>query len=128
MANQIQLSLAAALANANTVMVNWFSGPVNFNQTGQRYSDFVQSITSTAVPLSIGSIGTLGYFLAVNLDTATNNPVYILTTSAATTGAAIACLYGGQFAILPLGAGMQTPAAAVTTTTGVYLKTIVFEL
>lgn len=74
--------------------------------------------------------GTLGYMMIKNLDTLTSgsgNLVYLLTTTGATTGAAISVLRPGDVALVRLGAGMQTPSL-IAGSTACDVETMIFEL
>lgn len=120
MANEITLQVGVNLTRAVGGVVNFASGNISLNQTGSRGMHSVENILTTATALgSVLSplIGTLGYTLIQSLDTSTNGIVYVLTTTGATTGAAIAQLGPGDMFLVKAGAGLLNLAAIAGVTT-----------
>ncbi len=116
MANEISLSVSLALTRNSVLLANFLSGALSLNQAGSRLAQNIQSVLTTAVALQTGSIGTLGYVLVKSLDTSTNNKIYLLTTTGATSGAAFGELSAGEIACFKAGPGLTTPALIALST------------
>ncbi len=113
MANEIALRIALTLTRSQTELVNYDSGALSLNQLGSRAVRQVQSVLTTAAAVSLGTIGTVGYVLVRNMDTLTNQAMYLLTTSA---GARFQQLSAGEVCLLKLGPDVQAPYVSMQST------------
>ena len=115
MANEITTSLEFSLTKLASETLE-ISG-LNLNQTGSRFLHQIVSVTTTASAVPLPG-GTAGYLLIQNKDVGISaaNQMYLLPSTGATTGAAIAQLGKNDFSVIKLGAGLQTPALAMLTT------------
>lgn len=123
MANEISVQAQLTLTQINQ-LINYVSGPLSFNQVGSRCLQTIQAVLTTAGVIQIGSIGTLGWALVVNLDTSTNNEMYLMTS---TVGTKFARLLPGELALLKLGPDITAPAIMALSTASEAMV-IVFEL
>ncbi len=127
MAGTIAATVILSLSVSGSKIVNWDSGALSFTQTGSRFVQSFVNVTTgmTAVPLAVGT-GTVGYIMIQSLETATNNFIYIATTTGATTGDAVFKLGASDFAVFKAGGSMQAPAMSAVTAGQIRL--ISFEL
>lgn len=123
----IGASVSLTLTNGG-LLASWVTGALALNQAGTRFTESIVTVPVSAItlPLVMGT-GTVGYVMIMSLDVTTNNILYLMTTTGATTGAAVMEFASSEVALFKVGPGMQTPAISAGSTASA-IKMMAFEL
>ena len=123
-ANAITASVSLTLTENSVPLLNWVESALSLNQAGSRVNSSVQSVlTGPGAALNIVA-GTVGYCMIKNLDTSTNQVVYLLTGAA---GTKFAQLAAGEIALFKFGPDITAPYIAAQST-ACQVKVAVLEL
>lgn len=120
MANELTVTGTLSYAKGNIATVSMTKNGKQFNVTGSNYERGTQSMgTSSPVAISLGSIGTVGWFFLQNNDATNYVDIYDSTG-----GNAFLRLFPGEFAV---GRFAATAPAAKANTASVVIEYMLVE-